>query len=354
MLSKWAAFVPLLGLAVLHACLPDLAALPAPQPDAAFPIANACGNGVIDTDAETCDPGPNDAGTQGCQDCNVVCEGVLDPVTKHCYFAVQSSTSLPDAKDACRARGAHVVTIGSFDERKNIEALDASPYWAGEFRGSPLNAYGSLNGLGLEPGWPEPEAGTGPCPGCFGFGLDGGSVAGDIEQCIVDGDGGWLGVPCAGRGYGTICEREPTGRRYQVCNGGLCFSTPETATIKSYLVILQRDTAANARTNCRSFGGQLVTLESAEERAALTRELLLMAPFDDSSSNEFWIGLHTDGAATWTWEGPRPGLAQPWGDKEPRPGTDAFLTITVGYDSSLARAGGAAGELLPYVCQLPL
>lgn len=344
-----------MGMAVLYACLPDLSALPADVPEAGPPIpVNLCGNGVIDTDAESCDPGPstNDGGSPGCVGCKVVCAGSLDLATNHCYFGVGPTQSFAEAKGKCRAEGGHLVTIGAPEELENV--VDASKnYWAGEFS-TVINAYESPSGLGLEPGWPEPEAGTGPCPGCFGFGLDGGGVVGEPKQCIVDQDGGWIGVPCFGQPHDTICEREPVGRRYQPCNGGLCFSAIETASKKSYLVILATVSASNARASCQAFGdqhGQLVTIESIEERNALVRELSLMAPLNESSV-DFWIGLHTDNGGPWTWEGDRPGLAEPWGDKEPKAGTDAFLRVSTGYDTSLAHAGNAS-DLKYYVCQLP-
>lgn len=343
MRSKWAAFF-----LALAACLPELSALPADTSDAAPPPPpSPCGNGVIDTDAETCDPGAVDGGSPGCESCNVVCEGVLDPVTKHCYFAVEPATSLNDARDKCRTRAAHIATIGSLAELAEIDA--SSPYWSGV--AFDVNAYAALTGLGLEPGWPEPDAGTGPCPGCFGLGLDGGGVDGKRSACVVTENGVWKGVDCTGTSYATICEREPRGRRYQPCNGGLCFSLPETTALKSYLVVLAPTTSTAAQATCSAFQGQLLVVESPEERAAVTRELLLMSPLEDVTSTDFWIGLHLVDQA-WKWEGSRPGLEAPWGDKEPRAGTDAFLKVTAFYDTSLAHAGNAS-DTKYFVCQLP-
>ena len=110
------------GLAVASACLPDLAVIA--DTDAGFDDSGApvpCGNGVIEADAggitETCDPGA-DAEVKGCKSCQIVCEGLVDPKTQHCYFAAGTDAKYLDALNRCKNKGggAHVVTLGSSDE----------------------------------------------------------------------------------------------------------------------------------------------------------------------------------------------------------------------------------------------
>lgn len=366
------------------ACLPDLAAVPAD--DASFETSVApfqgCGDGVIATvddggDAgESCDPGA-DAQAPGCRACQITCEGTLDPKTGHCYFAAGSDTSYVAARTRCKAERAHVVTLASADEVRFVAQLaaDESGYWVGLSRKESdlFGAYGPPNERLEEPGFAYPgasvDAATGPCLGCFGLGADAGTFPlADVDasdttvdtSCVASRGGTWFQVPCSATlTRPTICEREPAGVRGQSCgNDGICFSVPQTAGEKTYLVAVSPTDPETADTTCRFLdGGSLVVFDSREEREQLAHEIVARYP---DIEQQLWIGLHADGGA-WAWDD---GVAAsagatrpvPWGNAQPAGGANARAFIRVGataYDTQLAYAddGGRASRL--FICQRP-
>jgi hypothetical protein len=358
--------------AASSACLPDLGALPSASDEAGSPppppTGPVCGDGIIeafDAGTETCDPG--DAATPGCAACRVTCEGTLDPSTQHCYFAAAPQADFAAARDACLARDAHILTIDSVAERDVVGSLAGpSAYWVGLSFEAALGAYGTRGAgvaQGLEPGWPEPAKGTGPCPGCFGFGRDGGGFA-PLEDasvtasCVVASGAAWFGVECTHvtPPPQTICEREPRGQRSQSCGGAFCFTLPVTT--KSYVLIPSPATADQAAKGCEDLSGRLVVLGSAEEREALVRELLTVFPFDPRDPLEVkrhWIGLSASDGGAFTWADGQTESARPvpWADGEPRAaGGAAYLRVGEDkYDTGLVSVETGPAEAHPYVCE---
>jgi hypothetical protein len=116
------------GIAVA-ACFPDIAV-----PDLLVEPSSVrqCGDDLVsvlpDGGGESCDPGePGEAGVHGCVDCRIVCEGVLDEATGHCYFAASDAPlTAAEALTACEGANAHVVTPASHAETNILPAL---AYW---------------------------------------------------------------------------------------------------------------------------------------------------------------------------------------------------------------------------------
>jgi hypothetical protein len=343
------------GAAVVTAfsCLPDLQT---EAPAVSSVRAPFCGDGVIDpTDGgEECDPG--EAGAKGCtRRCVVECAGGFvdrEAGTGHCYFSAGVAASDKAANTLCEAKGAHVVTFVSEDERTRLrdaldalDALDAGTYWVGLAYDPTAAAY--VSAAPGEPGWKS------GCAGCFAHLVGAGAfpklrpdAAGD---CVgdVDDAGSWVQLPCFTPPVApvlAICEREPPGVAGVPCDGGSCIVLHETAATKRYRIGPDTVTAADAPGACA--GGRLVVLASREEREALMRELgrlLGQPPLDPS----VWIGLsRTDGGA-WTWDDGQPleSYPRPWGDKQPRVtlGTArAYVSLATDYDIALARSDDRA------------
>lgn len=383
----FAAVVVLVGAAAAllaaGACLPELAAL-GPE-DGSFEGSSApfqgCGDGVIATledggdSGESCDPG-GDAAVPGCRACQITCEGTLEPRTGHCYFAAGADTSYAAAKARCKASRAHVVTLASAAEAKLLEQVsaDESGYWVGLSRSTDLSgAYGSPAERLEEPGFPYPgapaAAAQGPCPGCFGIGDDAGTFPlADVDasdtttdtSCVASRSGTWFRVPCGGTiTRPTICEREPAGVRSQPCgNDGICFTVPQTAGEKTYLLSVSPADPETADTTCRFLdGGSLVVFDSREEREQLAHEIYARNSF---SAQGVWIGLHAEGG-TWTWDDGVVAAADasrplPWGNAQPTSVSDGRALITVGdltaYDTQLAHADDS-GAPRYFICQRP-
>lgn len=352
------------SVAAAGACLPDLEVPPAVTvPESGVSSGSrGCGDGLIETlddggDAgESCDPG--EAGALGCSACRIACEGTLDPVSGHCYFAVGAQSSYKAALAKCDERQAHVVTFSSADEASFVAAVAGrDAYWVGlAYNGAELGAYAPANRE--EPGAARAEQ-SGPCPGCFGIGLDAGtfpaSDSGAID-CVAAEDERWTQVPCESNSLVAICEREPVGLRMQSCAGGYCFTLPATAGRKTYLLVVSMDTAEQAALTCASLeGGALVRFDSREEREQLAHEIV--ARFPGEPALEFWIGLQRDGS-TWSWGDGNASRPPVWGDGEPSEaalGTRAYVSISAGavspYDTQLAHADKGPAEALRYICE---
>jgi hypothetical protein len=365
------------------ACLPDLATI-AGTDASVESLAQGCGDGIIATlddggDAgESCDPGA-DAQVPGCRACQITCEGTLDPKTGHCYFAAGADTSYVAARTRCKAERAHVVTLASAEEAKLLAQIsaDESGYWVGLSRKESdlLGAYGPPNERPEEPGFAYPKASDpaarGPCAGCFGVGAErdaGTFPLTDVDasdttvdtSCVASRGGTWFQVPCSGTSTRpTICEREPEGVRAQACgNDGFCFTLPQTAGVKSYLVAVSPADPETADTTCRFLdGGSLVVLDSREEREQLAHEIYAFYP---DREQQLWIGLHADGG-TWAWDDgviAASGAARPlpWGNAQPAAPANAraFLRVNATtYDTQLAYADDGGGGARLFICQRP-
>ena len=125
---------------------------------------SACGDGYVDPtiggDAgpEECDPGKNADGgeTPGCTSaCKVTCDGgVIDPLTKHCYFPLLSSTSYGGSDGLCtdKSVAAHVVTFASDDEASFIASAGFGSFWIGLVDSLSKSGYQSDHSKTASPG----------------------------------------------------------------------------------------------------------------------------------------------------------------------------------------------------------
>lgn len=346
------------------ACLPDLETLP-PTPDAGKPVptgATVCGDGVVNLDrdgGEECDPG--EAGTPlGCsRDCRVVCEpgGVVRPDTQHCYW-VAPAADYRAAADECSARGAHVVTLNSEEERSFVfgafGADAAAPFWVGLDRSVEEDTYLSARKF-VEPGW-EPG-----CPGCFLHPPDAGAIGGDAGSCVSDAPdaAAWTKLGCQTR-VSVICEREPLGVAIDFFSKSVV--VPKTHRTKRYVYFPVPSTADEAKSGCVALGGTLALFDSEDEREQVFAAV--QSALQDPSEKGTWIGLaRTGDAAAFAWDDGAPESARPsvWGSKQPAsvPGGDARAAVFVSpigspgidVDTQLARALPVS-EPHTYLCQL--
>jgi hypothetical protein len=148
----------------------------------------------------------------------------------------------------------------------------------------------------------------------------------------------------------TLCEREPPGSRATACNGGICITVAQTT--KRYLFVPSDTTADDAKTSCVSLGGNLVILESREEREQLAREIAQYTGMDGAT---FWVGLAADGTGNLVWDdnaaATRPSL---FGIDAGIAAPNARVFISLGASDPIDRGLGHlddANNLHPYVCQ---
>jgi hypothetical protein len=383
------------AIAAAAACLPDLAAIvteDASLESGSVTHFTGCGDGIIATlddggDAgESCDPGAAavqaDADVPGCTaQCQLRCEGTIDPTSGHCYFVAGTSETYGNANTLCTLAKAHIVTFASNAEAELVNtqvAPDAPTYWVGLSQNA---AFGSAYFANQpdEPGYAPPSGAA--CTGCFGIGDTGGIFASEVEAgttpCLATSAPAgatstartWLQVACdrtdggaVTRSRTTICEREPIGARAQDCIGGFCFTLARTAGSKRYLAVVAPTDPDTAQQVCSGLdGGSLVTFGSREEREQLAREIRFHYPVDPE---EIYIGLVEDGGS-WTWDdgvvadvdaaSTRP---SPWGNAQPSTsaaasGARAYMRLATSgaYDTQLAYADDGTKPARIYVCQ---
>jgi hypothetical protein len=382
-----AAFLAAIGACGLAAaCIPDLITDPLPDATPAPQIGAFCGDGIITLGqydggfadlaaGEACDP--SEAGTLGCtHNCQIDCDGgLLDPNTNHCYFSVQSATSLGEGESSadalCQKQNAHAVTFVDDNERDLVvshfnKKLDASAFWVNLTLLSDQGGYvpnPRKSEIVYEPGW------SSTCPGCYAppnVTPDAGIpmlVPDAGGNCVIDVGArlGWSAFPCTQipTPVPVICEREPPGELWSPCNGGYCASVPQTAGKKRYLYSPNPATSDVASAACIGLAGSLVIFESVEERETLLRELL--REFDvqqvESPPTDAWIGLSFPGDAgpSFAWDNGTPIMESPWGDNQPvdaAPPLRAYVLLASGtYDVQLAHDDIQVAR--PYICQLP-
>ncbi len=345
--------VGLLGLG----CLPELRVFPTET------TGPRCGDGFISVgteaaggSAEACDPGETKA--VGCSPtCTLECEGGISVATRHCYFVAGKATTFTAASELCVAASAHLVTFSGDDEVRSVESAAptaAADYWVGLLRDS--NGVYAPEGRD-EPGHPAPPD-RGPCSGCFGRVDEKGTFPDATSEagCLVATPGlrgPWKGVPCnkGSKPYDVVCEREPPGARGEPCTGGICIRL--TFPDKRYLYVPSPASGAEARDACRSLGGLLVVLDSAEEREELARELSRFVGPEANAT--VWVGLaRTTQEGPFMWENGKPETLKFWGEREPKPTTAparAYVDLKgTAYDRRLLRAGPEDG-LRSYICQ---
>jgi hypothetical protein len=361
--------------------LPDIDRTPLQSAAEAGPAVtpkNPCGDGFIDPTAATgqladgaptfeeCDPGAGGA-IAGCTDtCKLTCDGgVLDPKTKHCYFALAPQQLENESVGACGPLRAHVATFASDNEVALVRDAGFSSFWVGLSYVSSLAGYQSVEVVNGEPGWNYPSNGA-VCTGCYAnidptsfpyfppLGPD--AATPDPLDCVVSADGGaWSALPCNSPPPSpqTLCEREPPGSRAIACNGGICVTL--AATSKKYLYVPTESAADDARAFCQSLpSGNLVLLDSREEREGLVRELArFIGPGEEV---DFWIGLGVGEAGAFLWDDGRTESARPsaWAIDAGAPGASARAFIAVQgknpIDQGLAHVD-VASSTYPFVCE---
>ena len=277
------------------ACLPDLVLSNA---DADAAQAKPCGDGVVDLDAEQCDPGPDAA--LGCTaTCVIDCDGgIVNPSTNHCYFWTTTTDTIDHASTYCNLAGgpnAHLVGFADQDElsfvgpgTKNLaNAPDGGGgTWAW------LEKTGGTNDAGYEtyyvpsvlgatlPGW------VASCPGCFANadGGDGGgfSYAGQNPQVCVFWKKGPRRVGCSrsvrsGETPYAVVRARAAGAFSAPCPDGgwhTCIRVPRTASDEALRAHGRRLRASTTRASaCASRGGMLARFESGAEREEVIAEV---------------------------------------------------------------------------------
>jgi hypothetical protein len=357
------------------ACLPDLV-LSQPDADADAAPAKPCGDGVVDLDAEQCDPGSDDAAIGCTATCALDCDGgLVDPSTNHCYFWTTPTDTFDNARQYCQLANSHLVGFADQDELTFVgpgtKNLDGAPDSGGSWVW--LQKFGVPNEAGVDtyyvpgaidiPGWAS------TCPGCFAQadGGDAGSFAyaGQNPQfCVFWKRGplqGWVQQVCSftGNTYPALCEREPLGAFASACpddGGNTCIRVPRTAATKRYELTQTASSFDNARAACASRGGILARFESGAEREEVIAEVARVLGL----GGDVWIGLAFDtDAGAWMWDDGTPAppvFPTPWADLEPSVAQGAAtIHLELGrYDTRLARAQGDTTATFRALCQFKL
>ena len=346
-------------LLLLSSCLPDLVL---PSPDADAGPTRFCGDGIVDLDAEQCDPGANDAALGCTQSCKLDCEGgVVDPQSSHCYFWTTATDTLEHASTYCSIPGGHLVGFADGDELAFVASSTKTITGAPDGGGGSwawLQKTGTLNDAGLEtyyvpgaagvdlPGW------AASCPGCYANddGGDGGgfALAGQNPQFCVfwrrSASQGWLQQVCSftGNTVTPLCEREPPGAFSAQCPddaGNTCIRVPRTAKTKRYELTLTAGSFDNARALCAARGGALARFDSGATRRGHRRG---RARARSRRRRMDWSRLrHEREHLDWVDGTPAPAVfPTPWADGEPSVNAGAAtIHLELGrYDTRLAHA----------------
>lgn len=181
--------------------LPDLAAPPVPVADAAPPLVPDLGGSPAAPDLRPLDlpPPPPDAGP--------LCATGEEGFAGHCYRVIQGPMTYPQARQACKAKGALPVSIGSSAEQAAVYALIPSTLqvvWIGLVRtGDGKKAFAWESGEPLTytnwaPGEPNNSGWQEECAEIWGPAISNLSLA-----------GGWNDDTCWSLRGAVICERVP-------------------------------------------------------------------------------------------------------------------------------------------------
>jgi cysteine-rich repeat protein len=95
-----------------------------------FPV---CGNNIVDP-GEECDQDDGNC----LPDCTIGCgtnfsfnRKFVDPLSHHCYLAIDDNINWPAANADCLNRGGHLATISSFQENQAVSSINVGQVWLG-------------------------------------------------------------------------------------------------------------------------------------------------------------------------------------------------------------------------------
>lgn len=306
-------------------------------------------DGVIDP-GETCDDA-NVIEDDGCSPrCELLCDGLLDPKSGTCYVVASPEVDPLLAMTRCEdlGGGAHVLTVRSSREQDLIaEWLSASPLegaMVGLYASDANNTWRWLTAG--EPGWSAAV----DCPGCYASWAEGEPqmpVLRPVAMMTREDGWNWRSAPKDGT-YPLVCERPRPGRPRNLCELPSC-DPVQTFEFRMFGYLYRvRNSVRNvvtAQEDCLSWGGNLVVLDSEEERQMLVR----FGP-----STRFWVGLfRPEEGGDWTWvdgvsTAERP---VPWSSAEVRDTDRAAVLMPSGeFDTNLVASVAGLAEL-PYVCR---
>lgn len=340
----------LASVAFIAGCLPSLDPALLQEDASTGRCVGGTPNGALDPD-EPCDDGnliEGDGCTAGCE---LACDGMVDPQTGTCYFIGSPDIEPVNANSRCEGFGGGAVplTIRSDRERDSVNAwleeTSLTRVLAGLYADANLRTWRSTNSD--QPGWSEDP----PCPGCYAFWAEGEPQTTEIRHvAVMDRQDGWRWrVGSRFDRYGLVCERPRPGRPVDLCSLPDCDPANTSEFVVGTWRYRVREVSAialTAQTDCRDWKGNLVPIESEQEREMLTRF---------AHASRFWIGLYRQSEQPWEWVD---GVST---DQRPIPWSSAAIedseqaaVLGAGpmFDTRLVEAQNALTPL-PYVCRRP-
>jgi cysteine-rich repeat protein len=282
--------------------------------------------------------------------CELACDGMVDPETGTCYFVGSPDIEPLNAASRCAGFGGGAVplTIRSDRERDIVNAwleeTTLTRVLAGLYADPNLRTWRSTTAD--QPGW----SGDPPCPGCYAWWAEGEPQTTEIRRvAVMDRQDGWRWRVGSGFDrYGLVCERPRPGRPVDLCALPDCDPANTSEFVvgtRRYRVREVSATAISAQADCRDWKGNLVPLESEQEREMLTRF---------AHSSRFWIGLYRQSGKPWQWVD---GVSTeqrpiPWSSAAIDNELAAVLGAGPMFDTRLVEAQNALTPL-PYVCRRP-
>jgi cysteine-rich repeat protein len=223
-----------------------------------------CGDGYVRQGVEECDPGRTDAPcTRACLVCGDTPSSYFRAGNTHCYTWHDSSKSEEQARSVCQAEGGDLWTVTSEAEGTDVTAKLGltGELWLGLLTAAENNSWVSGENpkyTSFAPGEPSDTALR-----CVSF---------DATARV------WSSRACGSK-LGFVCERSPAFVFPLTHHGYRLHTTPVDG--------------ITARANCLADGGYLATLEAADERVFVGKNLSIAT----------WVGADdqvTDGAFVWS------------------------------------------------------
>lgn len=241
-----------------------------------------CGDGFVRTGVEECDYGVNDgsACTRGCQ----ICPNDANSYSRnnsHCYEYHAELSTYPAARAVCAQKNGYVWAVNTATEASDVLT---------HLTGATLDSWLSFDTARTPYSWVTGESNkyqawgdnqpSDPTLGC---------VLNHADASLVS---SWQSSACTDK-HAFICERNTV--------------SEDATTHHAYRVRTDALRFAAARDACVALGGHLMTIESAEEQAAVGKLLAL----------DVWLGA-TRNANGFQWVTGQP-LTEPtfWGKAQP-------------------------------------